>query len=208
MWQGLRTITDYKGPAHTPTTADQNLVEDLNKFFTRLRAGREENAAAGQRQESTGSGFHSRDPLQFAYRANRSRDDAISHVLHSTLSHLDSGRGGYVRLLFIDYSSAFNTIVPQRLTQKLGELGLSSTLCLWVQDFLTNRPQVVKMEHISPADCTATKTSNAIVKFADDTVAIGLISNNNEAAYFEEVALLSTWCKETTWSLMSPKPRR
>ncbi|KAK7944412.1 hypothetical protein WMY93_000140 [Mugilogobius chulae] len=45
-------------------------------------------------------------------------------------------------------------------------------------------------------DCTATKTSNAIVKFADDTVVIGLISNNNEAAYFEEVALLSTWCKE------------
>ncbi len=51
------------------------------------------------------------DPLQFAYRPNRSTDDAISQVLHSSLTHIDSKNGNYVRLLFIDYSSAFNTIV-------------------------------------------------------------------------------------------------
>ncbi len=49
------------------------------------------------------------DPLQFAYRPNRSTDDAISQVLHSSLTHIDSKNGNYVRLLFIDYSSAFNT---------------------------------------------------------------------------------------------------
>jgi len=53
----------------------------------------------------------SMDPLQFAYRSNRSTDDAVSQVLHSSLSHLDSCKGGYVRMLFINYSSAFNTIV-------------------------------------------------------------------------------------------------
>ncbi len=52
------------------------------------------------------------DPLQFAYRQYRSTDDVISHVLHSSLTHIDSKNGNYVRLLFIDYSSAFNTIVP------------------------------------------------------------------------------------------------
>ena len=31
------------------------------------------------------------DPLQFAYRANRSREDAITHVLHTALSHLEGG---------------------------------------------------------------------------------------------------------------------
>ncbi|KAK7882139.1 hypothetical protein WMY93_028313 [Mugilogobius chulae] len=56
-------------------------------------------------------------------------------------------------------------------------------------------PAASMTEH-GARDCTTTKTSNAIVKFADDTVVVGLISNNNEAAYFEEVALLSTWCKE------------
>ncbi len=43
---------------------------------------------------------------------NRSTDDAISHALHSSLTHINHNNGNYVRLLFIDYSSAFNTIVP------------------------------------------------------------------------------------------------
>ena len=51
------------------------------------------------------------DPLQFAYRPNRSTDDAITAILHTALTHLDK-RNTYVRMLFIDYSSAFNTIVP------------------------------------------------------------------------------------------------
>ncbi len=59
------------------------------------------------------------DPLQFAYQPNRSTDDAISQVRHSSLTHIDSKNGNYVRLLFIDYSSAFNTIVPIKLAVKL-----------------------------------------------------------------------------------------
>jgi hypothetical protein len=51
------------------------------------------------------------DPLQFAYRPNRSTDEAISVALHTALSHLDK-RNTYVRMLFIDYRSAFNTKVP------------------------------------------------------------------------------------------------
>ncbi len=85
------------------------------------------------------------DPLQFAYRPNRSTDDAISQVLHSSLTHIDSKNGNYVRLLFIDYSSAFNTIVPTKLAVKLSDLGLNTSLFDWIQDFLTARPQVVKV---------------------------------------------------------------
>ncbi len=85
------------------------------------------------------------DPLQFAYRPNRSTDDAISQVLQSFLTHIDSKYGNYVRLLFIDYSSAFNTIVPIKLAVKLTDLGLNSLLCYWIQDFLNGRPQVVKV---------------------------------------------------------------
>ncbi len=85
------------------------------------------------------------DPLQFAYRSNRSTDDAISHILHSSLTHIDSSNGNYARLLFIDYSSAFNTIVPTKLAVKLSDLGLNTSLCDWIQDFLTGRPQVVKV---------------------------------------------------------------
>jgi hypothetical protein len=57
------------------------------------------------------------DPLQFAYCPNRSTDDAIYIALHTALSHLDK-RNTYVRRLLIDYSSAFNTIVPSKLITK------------------------------------------------------------------------------------------
>ncbi len=51
------------------------------------------------------------DPLQFAYWANRSVGDAVNIGLHYILQHLDKS-GTYVRILFVDFSSAFNTIIP------------------------------------------------------------------------------------------------
>ena len=77
------------------------------------------------------------DPLQFAYRPNRSTDDAISIALYTALSHLDK-RNTYVRMLFIDYSSVFNTIVPSKLINKLRTLGPNTSLCNCILDFLTS----------------------------------------------------------------------
>ncbi|KAK1806141.1 hypothetical protein P4O66_000003 [Electrophorus voltai] len=45
-------------------------------------------------------------------------------------------------------------------------------------------------------DCTATSSSTIIVKFADDTVVISLISDNDERAYLEEIKHLENWCQE------------
>ena len=42
-------------------------------------------------------------------------------------------------MLFIDYSSAFNTIVPSKLIIMLRTLGLNPFLCNWILDFLTGR---------------------------------------------------------------------
>ena len=76
------------------------------------------------------------DPLPFVYRPNRSTDDAIASTLHTVLSHLDK-TNTYVRMLFIDYSSAFNNIAPSKLIIKLGAHGLNPALCHWALDFLT-----------------------------------------------------------------------
>ncbi len=140
------------------------------------------------------------DPLQFAYRSNRSTDNAIAFTLHTALSHPEN-KNTYVRMLFVDYSSAFNTIVPATLVAKLQSLGLNRSLCSWILVFLTGRSQVVRMGNdtssplilntgapqgciLSPLpyslythDCTATHSSNVIVKFADDTTVIGLITD-------------------------------
>jgi hypothetical protein len=78
------------------------------------------------------------DPLQFAYCPNRSTDDAVSIALHTALSHLDK-RNTYVRMLFIDYSSAFNTIVPSKLINKLRTNG-TKHLPLQMDPGLSDRP--------------------------------------------------------------------
>ncbi len=164
------------------------------------------------------------DPLQFAYRPKRSTDNAISSTLHLALTHLEN-KDSYVRMLFIDFSSAFNTIIPQQLINKLNLLGLNNSLCNWILDFLTGRPQSVRVGHntsstttlstgapqgcvLSPLlftllthDCTAKFSSNHIIKFADDTTVVGLISNNDEMHYREEVAQLAEWCGTNNQSL-------
>jgi hypothetical protein len=110
----------------------------------------------------------------------------------------------HVRMLFINYVLAFNTIMPSKLTTKLA--GLNFYLCNWVLDFMTGCPQVVKVGNITSStlilktgapqlcilspllyihDCMASHSSNSIIKFADDTTVVGLITN--KMAYREEV---------------------
>ncbi len=160
------------------------------------------------------------DSLQFAYCPNRSTDDAISHILHSSLTHTDSKNGNYVRLLFIDYSSAFNTIAPINLAFKLTDFSLNSSLCDWIQVFLTGRPQAVIMGQftsnsitlnigapqgcvLSPLlyslythDCWSSHSSTSIEQFSEDTVVLGLVSNNDETAYLDEIERLTSWCQD------------
>ncbi|KAK3554576.1 hypothetical protein QTP70_025531 [Hemibagrus guttatus] len=50
-----------------------------------------------------------------------------------------------VRMLFIDFNSAFNTIIPQHLIENLSLLGTNTSLCNWILDFLTGRPQSVRI---------------------------------------------------------------
>ncbi|XP_061433262.1 uncharacterized protein LOC133358830 [Lethenteron reissneri] len=80
------------------------------------------------------------DPHQFAYRANRSTEDAVATALHAALLHLEQP-GSYVRMLFVDYSSAFNTILPHKLVEKLGDLGIPHSTCMWIYSFLSGRRQ-------------------------------------------------------------------
>jgi hypothetical protein len=100
--------------------------------------------------------------------------------------------------------------VPSKLITKLGTLGLNISFCNWILDFLMGRPQLVRVGNstsptlilntgapqgggLSPLlyslfthDCMARHDSNTIIKFADDTPVIGLITDNDETAYSEE----------------------
>ena len=50
-------------------------------------------------------------------------------------------------------------------------------------------------------DCMAKHNSNTIIKFADDTALVGLITNNHETAYREEIRDLAVWCQDKNPSL-------
>ncbi len=166
------------------------------------------------------------DPFQFSNRQNRCMENAISTALHSALSHQDN-TNTCVRMLFISFILAFNTIIPSKLITKLGDLGISTSLCSWILDFLNSRPQSVRFNNqtsltlirntgikqgcvpspllysLFTYNCMPIHGSNIIIKFADDTMVFGLINSNDESAYREEVQHLVAWCADNNLALNS-----
>ncbi|KAI3355751.1 hypothetical protein L3Q82_004200 [Scortum barcoo] len=171
------------------------------------------------------------DPHQFAYRSNRSTEDAVSTALHCVLSHLENKNTYMQECCLLISALAFNTVIPSKLITKLGDLGISTPLRYWIMDFLTNRPQHVKSGHncsstitlntgapqgcvLSPFlyslfthDCRPMYGSNSITKFADDITVIGLISDNDESHYRAEVEHLATWCADNNLLLNTNKTK-
>lgn len=129
-------------------------------------------------------------------------------------------------MLFINVSSALNTILPGKLLTKLLDSNLNTSLCNWVLDFLNHKPSIRFGKHQStliistgaPQGCVLTPMlytrhclsspsypSNNIIKFADDATMLGITLNNNAAAYRREEQNLSVWCHNHNLSLNSKK---
>ncbi|TWW53407.1 LIM and SH3 domain protein 1, partial [Takifugu flavidus] len=77
---------------------------------------------------------------QFAYRDKVGVEDAIIYLLHRVHSHLDKG-SGTARILFLDFSSAFNTIQPLVLQDKLLQMRVDPCPVAWISSYLTDRPR-------------------------------------------------------------------
>ncbi len=143
------------------------------------------------------------DPLQFVYQTNRLADDAVIVGLHCILHHLDSP-GPYARILFVVFSLAFTTIIPDILHQKLTQLTVPASTSQWITSFLTDRRQQARLGCITSStwtvstgapqgcvlslllfslytnDCTSGDHSVKLLKYADDTTVIGLIRDGDE----------------------------
>ena len=157
-------------------------------------------------------------------------EDAVCLGLHHVLKHLDCPNT-YAQILFIDYSSAFNTIIPHKLFNKLRLLNVNTQMCKWILDFLLNRTQVVRLNSqlsepltlstgapqgcvLSPLlftlftnDCRSSSSSTLIFKFSDDTTTEGLITNVDESAYREEVERVVDWCTNNDLELNVAKTK-
>ena len=80
------------------------------------------------------------DEYQFAYKKDRSTKDTCLALDHCVRKHLDSPKS-YVKILFVDFSSAFDTIFPDILANRLKELGSPDYLAKLIMSFLTDRKQ-------------------------------------------------------------------
>ncbi|KAF7654719.1 hypothetical protein LDENG_00065960 [Lucifuga dentata] len=126
------------------------------------------------------------DPMQFAYRTGLGVEDANATLLNLILKHLE-GINSHARLLFVDFSSAFNTIRPYILFRKLlSVFNIDVDTSKWIVDFLSCRLQRVRVNGTlwqqcmssagSPQgcvfDCRSKHQNRHVLKFADDTVII------------------------------------
>ena len=68
----------------------------------------------------------------------------------------------YVRTLFIDFSSAFNTIQPHVLIPKLLDIRVGKSISLWILEFLTNRPQLVLVKSLNESFTSSTIVTNTV----------------------------------------------
>jgi len=111
--------------------------------------------------------------------------------------------------MFFDFSSAFNTIQPALLRDKLENTGVDYHLAYWILDDLTERPQYVRTRDcvsdvavcstrapqgtvLAPflftlftTDFSYNTTTCHLQKFSDGSAIVGLISNGDDKEYRE-----------------------
>ncbi len=116
------------------------------------------------------------------------------------------------------FSSAFNTIMPDILSDKLTQPSVPTSICQWITSFLTDRQQLMRLGKLTSRTltistgapqgcvlspllfslytnyCTSKDTSVKLLKFADDTTVIGLIEDGDQSAYRQEVKELAILC--------------
>ncbi len=105
------------------------------------------------------------------------------------------------------------------MTQKLFRMNVNVSTISWILDYLTNRPQFVKTDKKMISDTVLTNTGAPqgtvlapflfslytadfrsshsdcpLTKFADDTGLTGLISNDDDTMYKQEINRFVEWC--------------
>ena len=170
------------------------------------------------------------DPLQFAYQPGIGTDDAVLYLLQRSLSHLED-TGNIVKITFFDFSSVFSTIQPSLLRVKMERMGVSDQLAAWTLDYLTDRPQYVRLQDcesdvvvcstgapqgtvLSPflftlytSDFRHSTDSCHLQKFSDDTAIIGRVSEGNDCEYRSVIKDFVYWCELNHLQLNASKTK-
>ena len=128
------------------------------------------------------------------------REDAILKIV---LKHLEQPKACAV-VLFVDFSSAFNTIRLHILLERMTAIKVNAFTIKWYHSFLTGRSQLVRVNRThslslttnagapqgcvcSPllyalytSDCTSTTSGSFTVKFAHDSAVHSVLFAHND----------------------------
>ena len=173
---------------------------------------------------------HIADSNQFAYKRNSSTDDALLLLLDKITNHLHSSAKNYVRSIFIDFSSVYNTINSNTLVQKMSSHKVNPNIVFWSYNFLSSRTQRVKVGNtlsnriitstgcpqgcvLSPilfslyVDDMAVSDDHTIIKYADDTVILEFISPKSPSSLQVEINNIRSWCTRNSLLINTKKTK-
>ena len=158
------------------------------------------------------------DRNQFAYKKGVSCVDAVLLLIHEIVSSLNSNETTMSKVLFLDFSSAFNTVLPNMLLKDLSVFIDESWFLNWLSHFLTGWTRQIKLDnglseksdiHVGVpqggplsavlftiyTDNIQSDENATVIKYADDTAitskigkATAEIDQNNYQEFIDKVA--------------------
>ena len=161
---------------------------------------------------------------QFGFMGTRSTSLQLLKVLNKWTSVLDEG--GVLNAVYMDCIKAFDKVPHTRLLVKMKAYGLSDKMCIWVQDFLSDRKQCVQVNGMKsqwhkvtsgiPKGSVLARTSiiqvvnfisdlpeclkSDVFLFADDTNIFREIKDDSDASFIQsDLNELFKW--RETWLL-------
>ena len=171
------------------------------------------------------------DKNQFAYKKGYSCTDAVLTLVHDIVMGLDQKDTTISKVLFLDFSSAFNTVLPNRMIHDLQNFIDDNWLIHWLADFLQGWSRQVKLQKgysdrtdifvgvpqggplsallfIIYTDEIRSNPDCTVIKYADDTTISCKISKKshrkNQTDYQEFINGVVNTC-ETKNLILNPK---
>lgn len=166
------------------------------------------------------------DRLHIADRSKVGVDNAVVYLLQQALSKMEKA-GSTVSMMFFDFSSAFNTIQPGLLREKLQNVQIDALKTSWINDCVTDGPLLglsfwtSGQQHrwtagdlfcrLSSSPCTLLSFSTILesihLQQSADDAAVGCISSGRGAEYRDVVDPLMALCrnKHLLWNVAKTK---
>uniref|UniRef100_A0A3P9HF32 Reverse transcriptase domain-containing protein n=1 Tax=Oryzias latipes TaxID=8090 RepID=A0A3P9HF32_ORYLA len=173
--------------------------------------------------------LYSLHPMQFGFRANYSTETATCFFTENIRILLD--RGGVVGAVFLDLKKAFDTVNHKILLSKLCNFNFSSDALQWIDSYLTDRSQLVKVQSFKSAalslptgipqgsilgpllfslyinDLPSSCPDVSVQMYADDTVVYVRGSNSSQVAekLTDAMVNITAWLKYSCLQLNTSK---